>query len=103
MSYARLVTAKFKPGMREEAIKIIDGGPKEAEKGFSGILTLLHEDDPDSATIISMWDSEDSLNASEQSIFRDLMKATEDLREGLPDVKNAKVREMRDQLIPIRA
>jgi quinol monooxygenase YgiN len=103
MSYARVVTAKFKPGKREEALRIIDGGPKEREEGFSGILALIHEDDPDSATIISLWDSEDTLNASEQGIFRNLMKATEEMRVGPPEVKNAQIREMRAQLIPIRA
>jgi heme-degrading monooxygenase HmoA len=98
-----MVTTKFKPGMREEALKVIDEGPKEKVRGFSGILALLHEDDPDSATILSVWDSEETLNASEQGIFRDLMKATEEYRVGELDMKNAKVREMRGQLVPIRA
>jgi heme-degrading monooxygenase HmoA len=98
-----MVSTKFKAGKRDEAIRIIDGFPKEDVKGFEGILTLLPVDDPNSATIISVWDSEDSLNASQKSIFQDIMKATENLRDGPLDVRNTKVRDMRGQLIPITA
>jgi quinol monooxygenase YgiN len=99
MAFARLVNTKFKPGKRDEAIRIIDDAPKEEVDGFKGILALLSIDDPNSATLISVWDSEESLNASQKSIFQDIMAATENLREGPLDVKNLKVREMRGQLI----
>jgi quinol monooxygenase YgiN len=103
VAYARLINQKFKPGKREEAIKIIDDVPKERVKGFQGILALLSVDDPDSATLISVWDSEDTLMASQKGIFQDIMNATADLREGPPEMKNVKVRDMRGQLIPVRA
>ena len=103
MAYARLVNMKFKPGTRDEAIKIIDDAPKQQVKGFKGILTLLPMDDSDSATIISVWDSEDSLMASQEGIFQDVMKATEHLREGPMVTKNVKLREMRGQLMLIPA
>jgi quinol monooxygenase YgiN len=103
MAFARMVNTKFKPGTRDEAIKIIDASPKEKVKGFQGILALLPMDDPNSATLISVWDSEESLNASQKGIFQDIMNATEDLRDGPMEVKNEKVREMRGQLIQVRA
>jgi heme-degrading monooxygenase HmoA len=103
VAFARMLSTKFKPGKREEAIKIIDDSPKEEVEGFKGILALLPVDDPNSATIISIWDSEDTLIASQEGIFQEIMKATEDLRDGPPDVKNAKVRDMRAQLISIPA
>lgn len=98
-----MVTTKFKPGMREEGIRIINEAPKQEARGFTGILALLHDDDPDSATIISFWDSEDSLNASGKGIFQDVMKATENVRIGTPEIRNAKLSEMRGQLVSVRA
>ncbi len=103
VAYARLLNTKFKSGKREEALKIVDDAPKEDVEGFKGILALLSVDDPNSATIISVWDSEAALNASQKGIFQDIMKATEHLRDGPPEMKNVKVREMRGQLILIPA
>ncbi len=103
LAYARMVNTKFKPGKREDALKIIDAGPKQDVKGFVGILALLDEDDPNSATIISVWDSKETLDASAKGIFKDLMDDTKDLREGPPEVKNSQTREMRGQLVPITA
>lgn len=103
VAYARLLNTKFKPGKRDEALEIIDDAPKERVEGFKGILALLSVDDPDSATIISVWDSEDTLNASQKGIFQDIMKATENLRDGPMEMKNVMVREMRGQLILIPA
>lgn len=97
-----MITTRFKPGTREEAIRIIDKAPKEEVRGFAGIIALLHEDDPDSATVISMWDSEDALNASEKGVFQDVMRATEGLRVETTITKSARVREMREQLVPLR-
>ena len=101
MTYARMINQKFKPGKREEALKIIDRAQKEDVKGFKGIIALLHEDDPDSATVISLWDSEDTLRSSAEGIFHDLMDETEGLRAGPPEIINGKIREMRGQLVQV--
>ncbi len=103
VAFARMLSTKFKPGKREEALKILDDSPKEKVEGFMGILAFLHEDDPDSATIISVWDSKETLDSSAKGIFKNIMDDTEDLREATPDVKSGKVREMRGQLVPIKA
>ena len=103
LAYARMVNTRTKPGKREEALKIIDAAPKQNVEGFMGIIALLDEDDPDSMTVISVWDSKETLDASAKGIFKDIMDDTMDLREGPPDVKNAKTREMRGQLVPVKA
>ena len=103
LAYARMINTKVKPGKREEALKIIDAAPKEKVEGFMGIIALLDEDDPDSMTVVSVWDSKETLDASGKGVFKDIMDDTKDLLQGPPDVKNTKVREMRGQLVPIKA
>jgi quinol monooxygenase YgiN len=97
MTYARIVTAKFKPGKREEGMRIIDEfkGYAEDPKGFQGILALLSTDDPDVATLVTMWDSEETLDTSREGIFNKVMVELEELLEGPVDVHNQKLREMR--------
>jgi len=103
MALARVVSTKFKPGKRDEAIGIIDTAPKDKVEGFQGILALLPVDDPNSAILISFWDSEETLMASQKGIYQEVMKATENLREGPLDMKNHNVRKMKGQLIPVPA
>jgi quinol monooxygenase YgiN len=103
LAYARIVSTKVKPGQREEALRIIDEAPKEKVEGFMGIIALLDEEDPDSMTVISVWDSKKTMDESSKSIFVDVMNNTKDVREGTPEVKNAKIREMRGQLVRIPA
>lgn len=102
-TFTRLVEVKFKPGMREEGIKIIDSFPKERSKGFEGILALYPMDDSNSATVITLWRTEEDLMASQQDIFQAVTKATEGVRDGPPEVKNFKVRDMRAQVITVPA
>jgi hypothetical protein len=54
-------------------------------------------------TVISVWDSKKTMDESAKSIFVDVMNNTKDVREGTPEVKNAKIREMRGQLVRIPA
>lgn len=49
------------PVGREEAVDIIDDFGKQPAEGFEGMLTLLPTDDPNKATFVTLWDSEQSM------------------------------------------
>jgi quinol monooxygenase YgiN len=96
MAFARLATVRFKPGKREEGLRVISRFKEEAERteGFLDLLYLLSEDEPDVARLISVWDSEATMHSSEKGVFRSAMEMTEDLRDGPFEVKNHRVSDM---------
>jgi heme-degrading monooxygenase HmoA len=59
-------------------------------KGFHGLVTLLSREDSDIETILTMWENEESLKASE-TIFKDKALKLEPFIIGTPDVKNYRV------------
>jgi hypothetical protein len=100
MTYARLVDVKFKPGMREKGLSIIADVAKDAREGFEGMLILFPTGDQDSATYVTLWDSERSMNTSWSRINP---KATEALKAVLAEpaiMRSNEVREAQKISIP---
>ncbi len=92
MVYARIAPWKFKKGQREEGIKTL--GLEElnsivniprGKKDFRGYLIFFHADDPDAAVIITLWDSEESLNKSRKELVPDALREIEKYMENPPD------------------
>jgi quinol monooxygenase YgiN len=91
--YARMTVWKFKPGKRAEAVKIVEDSLDEIRKnkGFRALITLLSTDDPNGATMIALWDSEETLKASQESIYRKVSGKTIPLAEKPPELKNMEI------------
>jgi hypothetical protein len=62
--YARVSNIRFKPGKREEGIKVLEWYLRKGAAGSTGHLVLLSVEDPDEATYITMWSSEETMISS---------------------------------------
>lgn len=82
--------------MREQAFKKIDEGSAEGRKakGFSGAILLKSMDDPDTGYVLSMWDSEESLDAALGSVINQIQGSISDMAMGPPDMKRLEAREI---------
>jgi quinol monooxygenase YgiN len=91
--HARVTVWKFKPGKRAEAIKVVEDSLDEIRKnkGFRALLTLLSTDDPNGATVIAVWDSEEALKASQETIYRKVSAKAMALSEKPPELKNMEI------------
>ncbi|MDK2889889.1 MAG: Antibiotic biosynthesis monooxygenase [Methanoculleus sp.] len=93
MVVARLSTWKFKPGQRDAALEVISKKGDEAgeTKGFRGYLFLMPSDDPDAAVLTTLWEDEESLQASSEGIFREVSGEVERYTASPPEVKKLHV------------
>jgi|WetSurMetagenome_2_1015567.scaffolds.fasta_scaffold289864_1 quinol monooxygenase YgiN len=91
--YARMSVWKIKPGMRPEAVKIVEESLEEIRKnkGFRGLITLLPSDDPNGATFMAIWDSEEALKASEKGVYQKVSGKAMSLAEKPPEVKHFEI------------
>ncbi|MBI0584058.1 MAG: hypothetical protein ISF22_07505 [Methanomassiliicoccus sp.] len=64
MDYARMTTTTFKPGLRAEGIRTIEGFIKEGDQGFKGHFILAPLDEPDKVVFITLWSSEEAMDTS---------------------------------------
>ena len=93
MVVARMSTWKFKPGQRDTALEVISKKGDEAGeiKGFRGHLYLMSSDDPDAAVLTTLWEDEESLQASFEGIFREVSGDVEQYTASPPEVKKMHV------------
>ena len=86
-------TWNFKPGQRDAALEIISKKSDEAGeiKGFRGYLFLMPSDDPDAAVLTTLWENEESLQASFEGIFREASGDVEKYTASPPEVKKLHV------------
>jgi|GEM_PF-3300718 len=89
MSLARTVTLRFKPGKREEGLKIVDRFQEYVKdpQGFLSVQVLLPSD-PDQATLITLWESEEAREASRQGLFQEILDDLKDLLSAPPEIKD---------------
>ncbi len=90
MLYARMTKWKFKPGKRAEAIKIVESFQEDIgeSEGFRGLIMLLPVDDPNEARFIALWDSEESLKASEKGVYSKVSGKAMPLAEKPPELRH---------------
>ncbi len=93
MVHARMTIWKFKPGKRAEAVETVEGFMEEIRKteGFRGMLTLQSMDDPNTATFIALWDSENTMNASQKGIYQKVSKKLQSIATEPPQLMNQEV------------
>jgi heme-degrading monooxygenase HmoA len=100
MTFARVVDVKFKPGMREEALNVIADISKDVRSGFEGMLVLIPTNDPDSATYVTLWDSEDAMNDSWKEINPRATEALKNMLVGETVMRTNEVRLVQRLTIP---
>ncbi|MCW3996075.1 MAG: antibiotic biosynthesis monooxygenase [Candidatus Bathyarchaeota archaeon] len=92
--FARMSVWTFKPGKREEGFLELDNilniSTRHAQ-GFRGYMSLLSHEDVNSAVILTLWQDEDSLRATEKGIFAKAIKKVKYSLTKPPEVKNFRV------------
>ncbi len=92
MVVARMSTWKFKPGQRDAAIEVISKEGDAAEKkGSRGHLFLMPAEDPDAGVFITLWEDEESLQASREGVFKGISRDIEQYTASPPEVKKLHV------------
>jgi quinol monooxygenase YgiN len=85
---------RFKKGQREEAFleldRILNTSTRHTD-GFRGYMSLLSHEDPNVATILTLWQDEESLKASEKNVFAQAIKKVRDSLESFPKMENYRV------------
>lgn len=105
MVYANFVTWKFKPGMRDKGLDYIDSRSGEGmkTKGFKGVFAFKSTDDANTAYILSLWDSEESLDAAREGLIKSIQSGIMDMAVEPPKMVKLEAREMAAQKIAIPA
>ncbi len=103
--YANLVTWKLKSDMEEEWLKRIDETTDKAKntQGFKGIFAFESVNEPNTVYILSLWDSEESLDAAMQGIVKDIWDKLGDMATERPSAKKLRGRELAAQMVSIPA
>ncbi len=84
----------FKKGKREEAFSELDlilNGLAEHTGGFRGYLSLLSLIDPNAATVLTFWQDEESLKASEMGVYAQAVRKVQIFLEKPPTTENFRV------------
>ena len=73
----RMSTWTFKTGKREEGFSELDmvlSTLARNTKGFRGSLSLISRDNSNSAVFLTLWNDEESLEASELGVFKEAIR-----------------------------
>jgi quinol monooxygenase YgiN len=84
----------FKIGKREEGFLKIDEILNKLVRhtaGFRGYMSMLSQDDENTAVILTLWQDQESLIASERGIFTQASNEIQDLLQGAPATSNFRV------------
>ena len=84
----------FKKGKREEAFLQLDHILNTATRnsnGFRGYISLLSYEDPNLVTILTLWQDEESLKASEKAVFAQAKEKVKDSLKGFAKIENYQI------------
>jgi heme-degrading monooxygenase HmoA len=93
MVFARMSIWTFKGGKREEGFLLLDSLLNSSTRhvqGFRGYMSLLSED-PSSAVSLTLWQDEESLQASEKGVFADTTRRVLEYLDKPPTSSNYRV------------
>jgi heme-degrading monooxygenase HmoA len=91
---ARLSTWSFKKGKREDAFAELDlmlNTLVRDTKGFRGYVSMLSLEDPNASTILTLWQDEESLKASEKGVYSKAINKVQESLEKPPKFGNFRV------------
>ena len=84
----------FKSGQREKAFleldRILNTLTRHSE-GFRGYMSMLSTQEPNTATILTLWQDQETLQKSEKAVFANAIKMVKDSLENSPRTENYKV------------
>jgi heme-degrading monooxygenase HmoA len=92
--FARMSTWHFKKGKRETAFLEIDRVLETATRhveGFRGYMSLLSREDPNTATVLTLWQDEETLKKTEGGTLQDAVKKVQNSLESPPCIENFRV------------
>jgi quinol monooxygenase YgiN len=94
MVFARMSTWHFKKGKREIAFleidRILNTATRNVE-GFRGYLSLLSREDPNTATVVTLWQDEETLKQTLAGTIQDAVRIVQDSLESPPCIENFRV------------
>jgi len=92
--FARMSTWTFKAGKREEGFleldNLLNSLTRHAE-GFRGYMSLLPQEDPNNAVVLTLWQDEESRKASEKGVFAQTTQKIQKYLEKPPVSKNYRI------------
>lgn len=93
MVLARMTIWKFKHGNREQGVNALYElltGLARSEKGFLGSMSLLSQDDENTITTMSIWETEGA-RADSDRFYKKAYETVQESLEGFPEVKKFRV------------
>jgi len=84
----------FKKGQREQAFLELDhilNTETRNSSGFRGYISLLSHEDPDLVTVLTLWQDEESLKASEKAVFAQAKEKVKDSLKGSAKIENYQI------------
>jgi quinol monooxygenase YgiN len=94
MVFARMSTWHFKKGKRESAFLEIDRVLETATRhveGFRGYMSLLSHEDPNTATVLTLWQDEETLKKTASGTLQDAVKKVQASLVSPPCIENFRV------------
>jgi len=91
MVLVRMSLWRFKEGKREKAFLGLDhilNTTARNSDGFRGYVSLLSYEDPNAATILTLWQDEESLRTSEKTVYAQAVNKVRDSLEKIPCLEN---------------
>jgi heme-degrading monooxygenase HmoA len=92
--FARMSIWTFKNGKREDAFAEIDNILNTLTRnveGFRGYMSLLSQPDPNVAVVLTLWQDENCMKASEKGVFAQAVKQVQKSIKNSPHVENYRV------------
>ena len=94
MVFARIAQFQFKKGKFEDGFSDLDltlNKLARNSKGFRGFVSLLSRDRKEMALILTLWEDEEALTASEKEVFLPTVEKMKDFLESAPVVGHYRV------------
>jgi len=91
---ARMTVWHFKEGKRDEgflALDLILNTLAHQTEGFRGAISMLSRDDPNAATILTLWVDKEALERSEKEVFSQALIKASDSIDSPPKIENYSV------------
>ncbi len=94
MVLARISIWHFKKGRREDGFAELDRVLNQSTRhtsGFRGYISLLSKEDANKATVLTLWQDEESLMASERGVFSNAISKVRECIDNPPNFENYRV------------
>ncbi len=91
---ARMSVWHFRKDKREDGFAELDRILNQSTRhtaGFRGYISLLSKEDPNKATVITLWQDEESIEASEIGVFSSAISKAKEYLEADPQLEHFRV------------